>query len=167
MSHPVSSGPTLRPADVADLPELVRLTRAFYDEDGFTTADADLRPRFALLLAAPDAHVAVLAGATGLVGFALTTTRLILESGTVAELQDLYVDPAHRRQGLAAALIDDAEGWARSQGASLLEVVVAPNGRDVSHLHRYYGERGFLDEGRRILARPLTPARPTPTGTAR
>jgi aminoglycoside 6'-N-acetyltransferase I len=33
----------------------------------------------------------------------------------------------------------------------MLEVVIAPNGRDVSHLERYYEARGFVDRGRRIV----------------
>ena len=41
--------------------------------------------------------------------------------------------------------------------ATLLEVVVAPNGQDVTHLFAYYRARGFVDEGRRILARPVHP----------
>lgn len=146
---------SLRPAEPRDLPDLLRLTRAFYDEDGFTTSDAELRRNFAALLNAPDAHIAVAVAEQHLCGFALTTCRMILESGLVAELQDLYTEPAHRRHGVASALVGDAERWARDSGATLLEVVVAPNGRGVAHLVDYYRGRGFRDEGRRLLSRPL------------
>ncbi|HTW20171.1 MAG TPA: GNAT family N-acetyltransferase [Mycobacteriales bacterium] len=145
----------LRPATEADLADLVRLARAFYDEDGFRTGDDDLRARFGVLLHDSDANITVATESGATVGFALTTTRLILESGLAAELQDLYVRPEHRRQGIGAALIGDAEQWARARSATLLEVVVAPNGRDVSHLHRYYGALGYVDEGRQILSRDL------------
>jgi aminoglycoside 6'-N-acetyltransferase I len=145
----------LRPATYDDLPDLVRLTRAFYDEDGFTTADADIRDRFERFVAASDARTVIALVSDEPCGFALTTIRLILESGMVAEIQDLYVDPHHRQSGIAGRLIDDAAEWARERSASMLEVVVAPNGRDVGHLFRYYEARGFGDEGRQLLHRPL------------
>jgi aminoglycoside 6'-N-acetyltransferase I len=56
---------------------------------------------------------------------------------------------------VAGRLIDDATEWAKAQGASLLEVVIAPNGQDVRHLFGYYTVRGFADEGRRLLSLPL------------
>ena len=89
---------------------------------------------FRALLAAPTAHTCLAVDGGSAVGFALTTSQLVLESGVVAELQDLYVMPAYRRRGVAGRLIDDATRWARAQQASLLDVVVAPNGQDVSAL---------------------------------
>jgi aminoglycoside 6'-N-acetyltransferase I len=138
-----------------DLGVLVGLARAFYDEDGFATSDEELAHNFDVLLHADNAYL-VLASVDGSSsGFALTTTAFILESGLVAELQDLYVVPAARSSGLGTALIEDSARWARSQSATLLEVVIAPNGQDVSHLFGYYQARGFVDDGRRLLARPL------------
>jgi aminoglycoside 6'-N-acetyltransferase I len=142
----------LRAAALEDLPELLRLAREFYDEDGFATSDAELERNFRALLAAPTARTCLALEGAAAIGFALTTSQVILESGVVAELQDLYVMPANRRQGVAARLIDDATEWAKAQQASQLEVVVAPNGRDVSHLFTYYVARGFQDEGRRLLS---------------
>ncbi len=147
----------LRPATPDDAGVLVGLARAFYDEDGFTTTDAELSRNFGVLLRADNAHLAlaVVDGASG--GFALTTTSFVLESGLVAELQDLYVAPEARARGVGTALIEDAARWARSLSAALLEVVIAPNGHDVAHLLDYYRARGFVDEGRRLLARALSP----------
>ena len=142
---------TLRGANPSDLPGLVDLTVAFYEEDGFSAARADLEARFGSLLGQPEANVTVAATAHAIVGFALTTTRLILESGLVAELQDLYVDPRYRGKGVGSALVTDAAAWARANSAAMLEVVIAPNGRDVTHLQRYYGSLGFLDQGRQIV----------------
>jgi aminoglycoside 6'-N-acetyltransferase I len=34
-------------------------------------------------------------------------------------------------------------------------LVVAPNGRDVWRLFDYYLAHGFVDEGRRLISRPL------------
>ncbi len=147
--------PIVRTANLNDLPDLVRLTRAFYDEDGFSTVDEDIRSRFETFLTASDARVAVATDGAASYGFALTTVRLILESGPVAEIQDLFVDPEHRKKGIASTLIEDAASWARSQSASLVEVVVAPNGYDVERLVSYYTSLDFKDEGRRLLSRDL------------
>jgi aminoglycoside 6'-N-acetyltransferase I len=147
--------PGIRAASTDDLAALVRLTRAFYEEDGFTTPEDDIRVRLTHFLPASDARVAVAGDIGAPYAFALTTIHMVLESGLVAELQDLFVDPAHRRGGIANALIEDAAAWARARSATLLEVVVAPNGRDIDHLIRYYTARRFTDEGRRLLSREL------------
>jgi aminoglycoside 6'-N-acetyltransferase I len=40
------------------------------------------------------------------------------ESSPVGFLEGLYVDPAYRRQGIAALLVNTAERWVREQGCS-------------------------------------------------
>src|SRR3954454_3034044 len=148
-----TTGQEVRRARLDDLPELLRLTREFYDEDGFATSDDELDCNFRALFAAETStHIGLAVNDGAAIGFALTTSNLVLESGLVAELQDLYVMPAHRGTGVGTRLMDDARQWAMAQGAALLEVVVAPNGRDVGGLLRYYAVRGFRDEGRRLLS---------------
>jgi ribosomal protein S18 acetylase RimI-like enzyme len=142
---------TVRPASPEDLPSLVDLTTAFYEEDGFAPVEEALPGRFRTFLGQTEANITVAETPEAIIGFALTTMRLILESGLVAELQDLYVRPEHRGEGVGSALVGDAVRWARMNDAGTLEVVIAPNGRDVSHLRRYYESRGFIDEGRRIV----------------
>lgn len=145
----------IRLAAAEDVDELVHLARAFYDEDGFTTTNAELERNFEVLLRADNAHLVVATDESSFRGFALSTTAFILESGLVAELQDLYVVPSARAHGIGSDLIEDAARWAHAQSASMLEVVIAPNGRDVTHLLSYYRARGFVGEGRQILARSL------------
>ena len=144
-----------RTATTDDMSVLLDLARALYDEDGFTTTDAELAHNLAVLVDAGNTHLVLAAVDGAASAFALTTTAFILESGLVAELQDLYVAPAARGRGVGTALIEDAARWAQAQSLALLEVVIAPNGRDVTHLFDYYRARGFVDDGRRILARPL------------
>jgi aminoglycoside 6'-N-acetyltransferase I len=50
-------------------------------------------------------------------------------------------------------------------GSRHVELVVAPNGQDVSHLFSYYAGLGFLNEGRRLLSRPLADTEPTGLAT--
>jgi aminoglycoside 6'-N-acetyltransferase I len=145
----------LRPASPVDLAIVLPLAVAFYAEDGFATSEPALRSNLAVLLASPAARVAVAHSADQLLGFAVTTTSFGLENGLIAELEDLFVVPAARRRGLAGRLIEDSIGWAREQGCRHLELVVAPNGRDVRRLFDYYLAHGFLDESRRLISRPL------------
>lgn len=146
----------IRTATADDVGVLVGLARAFYDEDGFATTTAELEHNFGVLLHADTAHLVIATMDGSPAGFALSTTAFVLESGLVVELQDLYVEPARRGRGIGSALIEDAMRWARAQSATMLEVVIAPNGQDVTHLFRYYRAQGFVDEGRRILSRTLS-----------
>ncbi|MFI6735414.1 GNAT family N-acetyltransferase [Nonomuraea sp. NPDC050451] len=147
---------SIRTAREADLPALLALAVAFYEEDGFTTPEGDLKANLTTLITSPAARVAVSEEDGRVIAFAITTTSFGLESGLIAELEDLYVAPEARRRGEANRLIEDSRSWAAELGCSLLEIVIAPNGNDVSHLFDFYGKRGFLDEGRRLLSRPLS-----------
>ncbi|MET9244141.1 GNAT family N-acetyltransferase [Nonomuraea sp. NPDC051941] len=147
---------SIRTAREADLPALLALAVAFYEEDGFTTPEGDLGANLTTLVTSPAARVAVSEEHGRIIAFAITTTSFGLESGLIAELEDLYVAPEARRRGEANGLIEDSRSWAAELGCSLLEIVIAPNGNDVSHLFDFYGKRGFQDEGRRLLSQPLS-----------
>ena len=146
---------TPRAAGPADLVAVLPLAVAFYAEDGFDTGETALRANLAVLLGSSAAHVAVLGPTTQPLGFAVTTTSFGLENGLIAELEDLFVVPASRGQGLGTRLVEDSVEWARGQGCQRLELVVAPNGRDAGPLFNYYRALGFQDDGRRLIARQL------------
>jgi aminoglycoside 6'-N-acetyltransferase I len=138
------------------LPAVFDLATAFYIEDGFTTPVSQLGENLLVLLDSESARVAVACGEDDeIVGFAITTLSFGLEYGLLAELEDLFVLPAHRRTGIGSALIDDSADWASSRGCRALELVVAPNGTNVDHLFNYYAHQGFTSEGRQILSREL------------
>jgi aminoglycoside 6'-N-acetyltransferase I len=148
-------GVEIRTARRTELVRVLELASAFYIEGGFNTPGSELRENLAALLHMRAARVAIAGRQRAIVGFAITTLSFGLEQGAVAELEDLFVVPGHRRAGVATALIDDSAAWARSRGCRTLEVVVAPNGTEVAGLFDYYAHRGFTDEGRRLLARSL------------
>lgn len=150
-----NSSPTVRAATAVDVPAVSALAHAFYTTDGYDTDDRALGENLATLLASPRARVAVVDSGDRLLGYAVTTTGLGLENGPIAVLDDLFVVPEARQRGLANRLIEDSAAWAREHGCRHLELVVAPNGRDVGHLFAYYLARGFHDEGRRLLSRQL------------
>lgn len=145
----------VRAAEPADLVRVLQLAAAFYMEGGFSTPVSGLRHNLAVLLHASDARLTIARRRRVPVGFAITTFGFGLEHGAVAELEDLYVEPAHRRAGVATTLIEDSAEWARSRGCRTLEVVIAPNGNNVARLVEYCAHRDFTDEGRRLLTRNL------------
>ncbi|MQY26045.1 GNAT family N-acetyltransferase [Nocardia aurantia] len=148
-----TSSPTVRAAGPIDPAAVAALAVAFYTETGSGCDEQNLAGNLATLLASPTARVAVVDSGDRLLGYAVTTTGFGLESGPIAVLDDLFVVPEARRAGLAGRLIDDSIAWARERGCRSLELVVAPNGRDVGHLFAYYRKRGFHDDGRRLLGR--------------
>jgi GNAT superfamily N-acetyltransferase len=146
----------VRAAQPTDLARVLNLATEFYLEDGFTTPVSELRENLAVLLRTETARVAVAGRQDAIVGFAITTLSFGLEQGAIAELEDLFVEPPHRRIGAGRALIDDSAAWAKSHGCRTLELVIAPNGTNVAHLFRYYAHHNFTDDGRRLLSRNLT-----------
>jgi predicted GNAT family acetyltransferase len=67
-----------------------------------------LGQNLAVLVHSDDTRVMVVEQDGDIVGFASTTLGFGLEQGRVAEFEDLYVRPAHRRGGIACVLIDDS-----------------------------------------------------------
>ena len=77
-------------------------------------------------LDSPD-KAAFVAGDPVVVGVILAHVRTlpaiaVLRPGRVAEIESLFVHPAHRRQGFGAALVRAAVEWARSLEASRVEL---------------------------------------------
>lgn len=101
----------------------------------------------AVLLAHPDAleldatairlgHTRVALDGSTIVGFA----TIVVHDAT-AELEDLFVDPDHMRQGIARLLIADAVARARSSGVGRIGVTAN------EHAHPFYSAVGFVPDG--------------------
>jgi GNAT superfamily N-acetyltransferase len=149
--------PTIRQADAAAQEVASDLLRRFFAEEGFGAPEARQRAGLAAMLADPHCAVflAWLPGADRAVGIATASWSPSVEYERAAEMDDLYVVPAERGRGIAAALIDAVTAWCRSQGCRTLLVTVAPDG-ELSHgLTGFYTRRGFVDEFRTLLALPL------------
>ncbi|HET9143106.1 GNAT family N-acetyltransferase [Actinophytocola sp.] len=149
----------IRSAQPGDAVAVLALAEAFYTEGAFATKPDELATNLPILLDSDTVRVAVALEGAAPVGFAITTVSFGLEHGRIAILEDLYVTPGQRRHGIGTALIDDSAHWAATLGCRHLELVVAPNGQEVGHLFTYYTRLGFLDDGRRLLSRPLESAR--------
>jgi len=68
----------------------------------------------------------------------------IEESDTTLRIEQLCVHPAHEEEGIGGQLLDWAEGYAISAGASRLEVVVEAGNERAAD---FYRRRGFAPAG--------------------
>ena len=131
---------TPRRARADDADELARLLYDFNTE--FATPSpgaAVLADRLRRLLAG-DATVAILAGDPAL-GIALVTLRPnVWYDGPVALLDELYVVPDRRGQGIGSAIIGELLALAGERGVDLIEINVDEGDVDAQ---RFYQRHGF------------------------
>jgi GNAT superfamily N-acetyltransferase len=130
----------VRLATVDDADEIARLLHDFNAE--FATPSpgpAVLSERLGVLLRG-DATFAIVAGAPA-VAVALVTLRPnVWYSGPVALLDELYVVPPLRGQGIGSAIIDELLAIARDRGVDAIEINVDEGDVDAQ---RFYVRHGF------------------------
>jgi GNAT superfamily N-acetyltransferase len=137
------------------------LLRRYFAEEGLAVPPSRLRTGLDALL--NDRRCVVLfAEREGVAGpppgIVTASWKTSVERLKVAEISDLYVVPAERSGGVAAALVEAVADWARTQGCTALFAAVGPDG-ELSHgMSGFFTHRGFADEYRKLLALELTPA---------
>ena len=129
-----------RLATVADAAEVARLLHDFNSEFDTPTPGVEwLEARLPELLAGEDTF-AVLAGDPG-VALALVTLRPnVWFAGRVALLDEMYVVPELRGQGIGSTVIELMLATARERGAELVEINVDEGDVDAQ---RFYERHGF------------------------
>ena len=143
---------TTRLATPDDAEEVARLLHDFNREFDTPSPGVEvLAPRLRRLLAG-DETIAILAGMPA-VGVALVTFRPnVWYAGRVALLDELYVVPPLRSQGIGTAIIDHLLTLARDEGVGLVEINVDEADVDAQ---RFYERHGFSatepDTGERAL----------------
>jgi GNAT superfamily N-acetyltransferase len=120
-----------------DAGEIARLST----ELGYPASASEISTRLALLLVR-SAHCVFVAAKENdrLLGWVAVEKRLLLESGTKAEIVGLVVDREARRLGVGKALVAAAEEWTRGQGMKNIFVrsnVVRPDS------HPFYENLGY------------------------
>jgi ribosomal protein S18 acetylase RimI-like enzyme len=68
--------------------------------------------------------------------------------GDTVRIEQLLVSPRHEQEGIGRQLVDYAEGYAISQGAIRLQIVVEPDNRRALD---FYGRRSFAPAGDDLL----------------
>ena len=127
---------------------------AFYAESSYPLDEAEARRAFEALLIDPRNGRAWLVEADDApVGYAVLTLGFAMEYyGRDAFLDDLYLTPAVRGQGLGTALMAAVEQEARALGVRALHLEV---GRDNDRAKALYASRGFRDHDRHLLTKRL------------
>lgn len=115
--------------------ELQRLNAAF---NGGSEPAAFLAANLARLGQAEQAWLCFVDGRA--VGFVcLRLAPQLLYQGPYAEITELYVAPAHRRHGVARALLHHAEAAAKAAGAQCLKVLTNSDNAQALALYRSLG----------------------------
>lgn len=146
--------PEFRLARTDDLPSLLRLMRAFY-QDTDTPFDAEAASRaLAALVADPDlGRVFLIEVAAELAGYAVLTLGFSLEfEGKDAFVDELFVAPEHRGRGLGLAAIRLLETVAAELGVMALHLEVGPDNEGALGLYR---RAGFEDRRHRLMTKRL------------
>ena len=73
--------------------------------------------------------------------------RMLHTEGRWCRITDLVVAERHRRQGVATALLNHAEAFARANGATRIELTCA-TGREAAH--RFYARNGYAPRSTRF-----------------
>ena len=130
----------VRLATPDDAAEIARLLHDFNTEFETPSPGVDaLVPRLRELLAG-EHTVALLAGEPALAVALVTLRPNVWYTGPVALLDELYVVPDRRGQGIGSAVIERYLAWARDRGVALLEINVDEEDVDAQ---RFYGRHGF------------------------
>jgi GNAT superfamily N-acetyltransferase len=130
----------VRLATPAEAREIARLLHDFNSEFGSPSPGVEvLAHRLRLLLAGTETF-AIVAGAPP-VGVALVTLRPnVWHDGPVALLDELYVVPHLRRQGIGSAIVDQMGAVCRDRRVGLIEINVDEGDVDAQ---RFYERHGF------------------------
>ena len=144
---------TIRPGRVEDANALIRMRRSLWPD---SSAD-EVLPLLAGRL--PRSYSVLVAERTdgGLAGFVEVGVREYADGcgeGPVAYLEGIWVDPAHRRQGLGRALVRAAMAWGAARGLAELASDTAPENLASQAFHE---AEGFEEVGRAILYRRPIP----------
>lgn len=146
----------IRAPEPSELPELSALLVAQLREHGNQLPDAALGHAAAGMIAHPQRGRFLLARSVGqAVGFAALSYLWTLErGGRAAWLDELYVVPAQRGQGIGAALLSAALDLAQRAGALAVDLEVETGHERAASLYR---RAGFVPLSRARWARELEP----------
>ena len=146
---------TIHQIDLESFDSALNLLECFFREEGFDTLADEMRASLRAILTCPDNAVFLAWHGAEAIGVVTVSTSLSVEYGRCAEIDDLYVLPLVRQQGVAAALIEAATAWCRQQGCTVALVTVTPAGDTMHGLVGFYQRRGFVHTGRVILTYSL------------
>lgn len=144
--------PELRPATVSDLDALTGLVQAFHAEDGYPFDEEEVRANLARLLGDPHLGQVWIAEEGGVaVAYLILALGFSLEfRGRDAFIDEVYVRPSHRGQGLGTRALAVAEEACRELGVRAVHLEVE---RDNVEAHSLYSRKGYVAHNRHLMTK--------------
>jgi GNAT superfamily N-acetyltransferase len=161
LSQPPSRA-QFRHAEAADLPVLLPLVREFYRHFGYPYDEPHKREALERLLQNPSlGRVWLLAAgdrARPPIGYLVLVFSFSLESnGTTASIDEFFIEPASRQRGVGTAVLRRVEDACRELGVTAVHLEAEDGNAQATAL---YLREGFVDHGRRLLKKRLSPEGP-------
>jgi GNAT superfamily N-acetyltransferase len=129
----------VRQATADDADEVARLLHDFNTEFDTPSPGPEVLSERLRMLLAGHATIAILAG-TPAVAVALMTLRTnVWYAGEVALLDELYVQPGLRGQGIGSAIIEELIRISRGRGVDLIEINVDEGDVEAQHFYERHG----------------------------
>jgi ribosomal protein S18 acetylase RimI-like enzyme len=147
----------IRELAASDTGQLLPLIEAYWRHDGIAGYEpARLRRQLDEFLSTPAYGRGWLATGSGAaVGYLLCTLAYSFEhGGLMAEIDELFVSPEHRRHGIGQALLARARAALAQRGCGWLQLQVADGN---TQSQRFYSRLGFKEKsGYRLWVAPLS-----------
>lgn len=147
----------VRLAERHDVPVLVTLMTAFYGEAGYELPEQAATRAFVALFADPRlGRVWLVEKDQAPVGYLVLTLGFSMEFGGVRGfVDDLFVSPPARGNGLGAALLAEVQRACKELGVCALLVETGPEDHPA---RRLYARAGFQENGRVFLTQTFVEA---------
>lgn len=143
-----------RRAEAADIEALIRLQAGYYQEDGYAYDEGKARQAWQTFLADTSlGSVWAVDSAAGLVGYVVVTLGYSLEYlGADAFVDEIYLVPAVRGQGLGRKALSVAEAACVELGVKALHLEAEPSKTGARELYR---RLGFVGSQRVLMTKRL------------
>lgn len=139
------------------MPALIRLVRAFYAHFGYPFSEPEKQRLLSRVLDTPSIGSLwlVLSPTGDAVGYLFLSYYFSLEfGGPTAFIDELFIEPAHRGQGLGSQVLLEVVGIARDLNIVAVQLEVERTNPRAAAL---YLRLGFVDHDRHLLTRVIAP----------
>ena len=153
----MSAAVSFRCAEWEDVDQLLEMMRSLYEHDGVRFDEAKSRKATNVLVSSMDSAITDL-GRIWLIesngevaGYVVLTFGFSIEyGGSHGFIDELFVRPEFRGQGLGGAAVEHASSMCRSLGMKVILLEVA---FENPRAHALYERIGFREHGRRLMSR--------------
>ena len=142
----------IKKTTLEDASKVLPLLTEFFCHEGFDAVVERLPTALDTMIKDSGSAIFIAFQGLEIIGVAtVTTTSAGLEFSRYAELEDLYVLPQARHQGVGQALIERVKQWCCQKQCGVLSVVVTREDQENHNLISYYQKQGFQNSERFTL----------------